>query len=229
MQNLYKWKHFSEEIIIQAVYWYLKYSLSYRDVQEILSERGLDVCHTTIYRWVIEYSPLLASKIKKKIRKTNDSWRVDETYVKVNSQWTYLYRAIDSDGNTLDFMLSKRRNKKATIKFFRKILRNENHKKPRVITTDKYSAYPISLKSIKTFKRTEHRQIKYLNNIIEQDHRFIKKKIKPMLGFKSFSSAKITIDGIEALHMMKKGQVGNEFRSGLSQFNFVKNIMGVVA
>ena len=229
MQNLYKWKHFSEEIIIQAVYWYLKYSLSYRDVQELLSERGLDVCHTTIYRWVIEYSPLLASKIKNKIRKTNDSWRVDETHVKVNGQWTYLYRAIDSDGNTLDFMLSKRRNKKATIKFFRKILGNESHQKPRVITTDKYSAYPISLKSIKTFKRTEHRQIKYLNNIIEQDHKFIKKKIKPMLGFKSFNSAKITINGIEALHMMKKGQVGNEFRSGLSQFNFVKNIMGVVA
>ncbi len=209
-QNLFKWKHFSEEIIIQSVYWYLKYSLSYRDVQELLSERGIEVCHTTIYRWLIEFSPLITTKIKKKVRKTNDSWRVDETYVKVNGQWTYLYRAIDSKGNTLDFMLSKRRNKKATIKFFKKILGNESHRKPRAITTDKYSAYPISLKSIKTFKRTEHRQIKYLNNIIEQDHRFIKKKIKPTLGFKSFNSAKITIDGIEALHMMKKGQIGSK-------------------
>jgi len=227
MQNSYKWKHFPKEIIIQAVYWYLKYSLSYRDVQELLSERGIDVCYTTIYRWVIEFSPLITTKIKKRIKRTNDSWRVDETYVKVNGQWTYLYRAIDSEGNTLDFMLSKRRNKKATIKFFKKIMKNESHQKPRVITTDKYSAYPISLKSIKTFKRTEHRQIKYLNNIIEQDHRFIKKKIKPTLGFKSFNSAKITIDGIEALHMMKKGQVGNEFRSGLCQFNFIKNIMGI--
>ena len=116
MQNLYKWKHFPKEIIIQAVYWYLKYSLSYRDVQELLSERGIGVCYTTIYRWVIESSPLITAKIKKRIRRTNDTWRVDETYVKVNGQWTYLYRAIDSKGSTLDFMLSKRRNKKATIK-----------------------------------------------------------------------------------------------------------------
>ena len=126
-------------------------------------------------------------------------------------------------------MVSTRRDHKATIKFFRKILGNKNHQKPRAITTDKNAAYPISIKSIKTFRRTEHRQIKYLNNIIEQDHRFIKKKIKPMLGFKSLYSAKVTINGIETMHMMKKGQVGKEFRSGLSQFNYVKNIMDVVA
>ena len=163
MQSLYKWKHFSEEIIIQSVYWYLKYSLSYRDVQELLSERGIKVCYTTIYRWVIQYSPIISYRITKKINKTNDSWRVDETYVKVNGQWTYLYRAIDSDGNTLDFMLSKRRNKKATIKFFRKILGNKSHQKPRAITTDKYSAYPISLKSIKTFKRGPVRKMRIYN------------------------------------------------------------------
>lgn len=148
VKELYKWKHFSEEIIIQAVYWYLKYFLSYRNAQDLLSERGINVCYTTVYRWVIEYSLLVSSRIKKKINKTNDSWRVDETYVKVNGKWTYLYGAIDSDGNTLDFMLSKRRNKKTTIKFFKKILGNKSHQSPKAITTDKYSSYTISLKSI---------------------------------------------------------------------------------
>ena len=114
---MFKWKHYQPEIITLCCRWYLKYPLSYRNLEEMMLERGVEVDHTTIYRWVTQYSTEINKKIRKYLNKTNDSWRVDETYIKVKGKWTYLYRAVDSDGNTIDFMLSKKRDKKAARKF----------------------------------------------------------------------------------------------------------------
>jgi len=189
----FKWKHFEAEIILLNVRWYLKYPLSYRNLEEMMLERGLKVNHCTIFRWVQEYSPKIDKKVRKHLKPTNDSLRVDETYIKVKGKWTYLYRAVDSDGNTIDFILSHRRNEKAAKRFFKKSLGSNHTKKPRVINVDKDKAYPASFKSLKKDKKldksTSLRQVKYLNNIIEQDHRFIKKITKYTLGFKSFKSA----------------------------------------
>jgi transposase, IS6 family len=208
--NLFKWKQYQHEIIILCVRWYLKYPLSYRNLQEMMEERGLFLSHTTIFRWVMEYSPILNRGLRKYLRKTSDSWRVDETYIKVNGVWTYLYRAVDQCGDTIDFWLSKNRDKVAAKNFFRKALRSPHNSNPRVITTDKYAA---TIKAIKNEIRlgrlkpkTKHRSSKYMNNIIEQDHRHIKRITNSMLGFKNFKSACATIQGIESMNMIRKGQ-----------------------
>src|SRR3954463_16471377 len=147
--KLFKYRHFEPEIILLCLRWYLRYSLSYRDLEEIMAERGLSVDHTTIYRWVQRYAPILEKKCRAKLRPTNDSWRVDETYIKVKGQWMYLYRAVDSDGNTIDFYLSKTRDKKAAKCFFKKALRSFHVSKPRVITVDKNPAYPKAVGKLK--------------------------------------------------------------------------------
>jgi len=210
-RNLFKWKHYQPDIILQTVRWYLRYNLSFRDLVEMMGERGLSVAHTTIMRWVHQYGPELDKRIRRHLKQTNDSWRVDETYIKVKSQWMYLYRAVDSKGNTIDFYLSKVRNHKAAKRFFKKALRSFHVSKPRVITVDKNSAYPIAVEELRKEKKMplgiQLRQVKYLNNIVEQDHRFIKKRVRSMLGLKSFRTATSIISGIEAMHMVKKGQL----------------------
>jgi transposase-like protein len=176
--NAFKWKHFVGEIILQTVRWYLKYPLSYRNLKEMMAERGIKVDHTTIMRWVHQYSPEIEKRIRRHLRPTNDSWRVDETYIKVKGKWKYLYRAVDSDGDTIDFMLSAKRDRKVAKRFFKKALSSNHNQIPRVITVDKNPAYPPAIDELKNeknlFKNVEIRQIKYLNNIIEQDHRSIK-------------------------------------------------------
>jgi transposase, IS6 family len=122
MANPFKWRHYEGEIIMLCVRWYLPYALSYRDLEEIMSERGLSVVHTTIYRWVQRFAPELEKRMRPHLKKSNDSWRVDEIYVKVRSQWMYLYRAVASSGQTPDFLLNKTRSKRAAKHFFRKIL-----------------------------------------------------------------------------------------------------------
>ena len=209
--NLFKWKHFESEIIILCVRWYLKYPLSYRMLVEMMAERGLNVTYTTITRWVHQYSPILDERIRTRVKKTNDSWRMDETYLKIKGKNAYLYRAVDSDGNTIDFYVSENRDKKTARKFFKKSVEAPHNQQPRVITTDKYGATEIAILEEIYYGslscKTQHRMTKCLNNIIEQDHRFIKKKINPMLGFHSYESAAKTISGIEIMHMIRKGQV----------------------
>ncbi len=122
-KNLFKWKHFESEIILLCVRWYLKYPLSFRMLEEIMAERGLDVKHTTIMRWVHQYSPIIDERVRKHLKRTNDSWRMDETYIKIKGKDAYLYRAVDSEGNTIDFYVSKNRDKKSAKKFFKKALR----------------------------------------------------------------------------------------------------------
>lgn len=177
MMNHFKWRHFKGEIILWAVRWYCKYGISYRELEEMMSERGIDVDHSTIYRWVQAYAPEIEKRLRWQWRRTdrNRSWRVDETYIKVKGKWVYLYRAVDSEGNTIDFYLSQTRNSKAAKMFLGKALNHmKEWEKPLAINTDKAASYGVAIKELKQEGKcpdfTEHRQVKYLNNIIEADH-----------------------------------------------------------
>ena len=212
--------------------WYLKYPLSYRQLEEMMRERGLSVNHTTISRWVQRYAPEFDKRVRHHLKLVGQSWRVDETYIKVRGKWKYLYRAIDSKGNTIDFMLSASRNQRAAYRFFKKILNNLDS--PEIINTDKNPAYPLVIKQLKSenyLKQTTiFKRNKYLNNILEQDHRFIKKRIRPMLNFKSFQTARRTIIGIEIINCLRKGQVeGIEGKDVISQVEFVHSIFGIIS
>jgi IS6 family transposase len=232
--NPFKWRHYESEIILLCVRWYLRYALSYRDLEEMMRERNLTVDHTTIYRWVQAYAPELEKRIRPHLRLTNDSYRVDETYVKVKGAWKYLYRAVDSTGQTIDFMLSAKRDKKAAKRFFRKMLKAPKHPSPRVINVDKNQAYPPAVEELKKegvlSTASQLRRCKYLNNIVEQDHRFIKRRVNPGLGFFSFKTAQRTIGGYEAMHMVRKGQVEGIGKSDIrGQVRFVESLFKVVA
>ena len=193
---------------------------------------GMD--HATINHWVLKYAPELDKRIRRHLKPTNDSWRVDETYIKSKGVWKYLYRAVDSEGNTLDFMLRAKRDGKAAARFFRKVLKGQHTRTPRVITVDKNAAYPVAIETLKgdeiIDKETQLRQSKYLNNGIEQDYRSIKRIVKPMMGFKTFNSARRTLSGIEAMNMIRKGQVkGIEQGDSASQAKFIEAIFEVIA
>ena len=228
--NVFKWKHFVGEIILQTVRWYLKYPLSYRNLKETMAERGIKVDHTTIMRWVHQYSP--EKKVRRHLRPTNDSWRVDETYIKVKGKWKYFYRAVDSNGDTIDFMLSSKRDRKAAKRFFKKALSSNHNQIPRVITVDKNPAYPPAIDELKNeknlFKNVEIIQTMYLNNIIEQDHRSIKRITVPMLGFQFFHSASKTLKGIEAMNMVKKRQVNNLNYSVFNEVKYINQLFGII-
>ncbi len=174
-QNPFKWRHFQSDIILLCVRWYLRYALSYRDLEEMMMERGITVDHSTIYRWVQRYAPEMEKRCRPHLKGTTDSWRVDETYVKIEGVWMYLYRAVDSQGNTLEFLLSVTRDAQAAKRFFTKALGASHTMAPRVITVDKNAAYPKAVKELKIVgdlaASCELRQSKYLNNLIEQDHR----------------------------------------------------------
>jgi transposase-like protein len=228
----FKWRHFQDTIILLNVRWYLRYPLSYRDLEEMMLERGLKVDHTTIYRWVHAYSPEIEKRTRHYLKPTNDSWRVDETYIKVKGKWKYLYRAVDSEGNTLDFMLSAKRDQKAAKRFFNKVLKARHNQKPRVINVDKNAAYPRAFEDLKEEKALEPecelRQVKYLNNRVEQDHRGIKRITRAGLGYQSFHTAWRTIRGIEIMHMINKGQVeGVKKKDVIKQKNFVESLFGI--
>jgi IS6 family transposase len=183
-------------------------------------------------RRVHQYAPIIDEKIRKHLKPTNDSWRMDETYLKVKGKSAYLYRAVDSNGNTIDFFVSEYRDKDAAKKFFAKALKALHNKQPRVITTDKYAATEIAIHEMIyagiLSPGATIRKIKYLNNIIEQDHRFIKRKTGPILGFDSFETAEKTICGIEIMNMIRKGQV-EEVRCVPSEVQFLNKIMGLAA
>ncbi len=232
--KLFKWRHFQAEIILLCVRWYLRYPISYRDLTEMMTERGLSVDHTTIYRWVQKYAPELDKRIRPYLIRTNDSWKVDETYIKVKGAWAYLYRAVDSNGHTLEFMLSENRDGVAAKKFFKKALINNHTISPRVINVDKNAAYPVAFAELKEEgflrKNCLLRPIKYLNNLIEQDHRGIKKLVKPGLGFFSFATAEIALQGYEMMNMIRKGQVYLLAKGDIrGQLRFIYSLFGLTA
>ena len=214
---------FPKDVILYAVFFYVRYSVSYRDVEEIFAERNVKVDHSTLNRWVIKYSSSLALAAKKNKRVVATSWRMDETYIQVKGQWVYLYRAVDKFGDTVDFMLSEKRDEAAATAFFKQAIDNNGF--PKKVVMDKSGANYVGLENINfllmlagLISFVEILQVKYLNNLIEQDHRFIKKITKPMMGFKAFHSAKATIDGIETAHMIRKGQLSDENIPAYKQF-----------
>lgn len=208
----FKGVHYPKSVILHAVFFYVRYAVSYRDLEEILAERGVAVDHATLNRWVVKFGPLIADRAQARKRATTKSWRMDETYIKVKGRWTYLYRAVDRDGQTLDFMLSERRNLAAARRFFKRAIAANDL--PDRVVIDKSGANLAGLQAVNVIlkftgggRTVEIRQVKYLNNILEQDHRFIKRITAPMMGFKAFHSAAATIAGIEAAHMIRKGQI----------------------
>ncbi|MES5913456.1 IS6 family transposase [Bacillus cereus group sp. FL70] len=232
-ENLFKWKHYQPDIILLTVRWYLRYNLSFCDLVEMMEERGLSLAHTTIMRWVHQYGPELNERIRTHLKLTNNSWRVDETYIKTKGENMYLYRAIDSEGNTIDFYLSRKRDAKAAKCFLKKALASCHATKPRSITADGDKAYPVAIRELKEEKCIPHgiplRVKKYLNNIIEQDHRFIKKRIRNMLGLKSVRTVTKMIAGIEAMHMIKKGQTLQGEKSVYKQIKLINHLFGLSA
>src|SRR5438034_799356 len=210
----FKGANFPKKIILMGVRWYIAYPLSTRHVEELMEERGVDLDHSTITRWVIKYSPLLETAFHCRKRHVWVSWRMDETYMKVKGEWRYLYRAVDKHGQTIDFLLTEQRDEQAALRFLKKAIRR--HGVPEKITIDGSAANEAAIKSYNAEHGTaiEIRQIKYLNNIVEQDHRGVKRITRPMLGFKAFDAAQSTLAGIELMHMIKKRQLvveeGNE-------------------
>ena len=234
----FKGRHFTSEVILWALRWYLAFPISYRDLTAMLADRGVGVDHTTLFRWVQAYAATLERRVRQHLRPCTGSWRVDETYIKVKGVWTYLYRAVDSLGQTIDFLLSVRRDAAAAKRFFRKALAQPHTVNPRTITVDKNPAYPRATAEMKRtgelwcFSRL--RQCKYLNNIVEQDHRRIKRLVRPGLGFGSFPTARCTLAGYKAMAMamamIRKGQVRNiNGRDMPAQSAFVASLFKIAA
>lgn len=218
----FKGAHFPPEVILMGVRWYVAYPLSTRHVEELMEERGVEVDHSTINRWVIKYSPQLEEEFHRRKRPVWVSWRMDETYIKVKGEWRYLYRAVDKQGQTIDFLLTEDRDKAAALRFLKKAIRRNGV--PETITIDGSDANEAAIKSYNQEYGTAIaiRQVKYLNNIVEQDHRGVKRVTRPMLGFKSFTAAQDTLVGIERLPRIKKRQLvveeGDEGRTAAELF-----------
>jgi putative transposase len=223
--SVFKGRHFDRSEILLCVRWYLAYSLSLRDLEEMMAERGISVDHATIHRWAAHYSPELLERFNSRKRAVTDKWHVDESYNKVRGRWMYLYRAIDSNGDTVEFWLSERRNLTAAKRFLRKALKR--HGRPERIVIDGSQTNREAIlscdaesrlqdRSSRQLKPIRIRQSRYSNNRIEQDHRAIKRRVRPMLGFKSMASARAILGGIELVHMMRKGQAKYACNSNLS-------------
>lgn len=230
----FKWRHFEPTIILLCVRWYCRFQLSYRDIEEMMRERGLDVDHSTVFRWVQRYAPEINKRIRPHLKMSGTSYRVDETYIKVGKSCKYLYRAVDKEGNTIEFRLSAKRDVSAAKRFFKKMMRAEHRRLPFLISVDMNAACPEAFSASQDErivpKDCKLRRVKYLNNVIEQDHRFIKKKARASQCFKRFHTAERTLEGIEAVNMIRKGQVkrlaGSDTRG---QATFVASLFGIAA
>lgn len=206
---MFKHHRYPSIIIKQAVYFKLRFTLSYRDVEELLAIRGVKVDHSTIQRWVFKFSKEIEYNMNQRKKQVTNSWRLDETYIKVSGKDRFSYRAVDKQGNTIEFLLTKRRMKGSAQKFLNKAIRNNG--KPRIINIDKSGANTAGIKTWnkRTFtrKKIKIRRVKYLNNIVDQDHRNIKRRIAISNGFKEFESAQRTLAGIEIINMIRKDQI----------------------
>ena len=232
--NPFKGRQYPGEVIVTAVRWYLRYPLAYEHVAELLAERGLAVDASCVWRWVQAYAPELNKRCRPHLKSTNKSYRVDETYIKIKGQEKYLYRAVDSTGQTIDFLLTAKRDQAAAKRFFRKVFRSPANPIPRVINVDKNPAYPAAIKALKQYgtlpKRVRLRQCKFLNNVIEQDHRNVKKRVWLAKGYGSFQSARRTLDGIETRHMIRKGRVRRVAKNDVvAEARFIAKIFGIAA
>jgi len=200
----------------------------------MMRERGLEVDHTTVWRWVMHYAPEINKRLRPHLKMTSTSYRIDETYIKVGKSYKYLYRAVDKDGNTIEFMLSAKRDVAAVKRFFKKMMRADHRRLPLSINVDQNAAYPGAFSASQQEKvlpmDCQLRRIKYFNNVIEQDHRFIKKKVRASQCFRSFHTAERTLEGIESINMLRKGQVKRLAGSDAQgQAKFVASLFGIAA
>jgi IS6 family transposase len=233
-KNDFKWRRYQGQLILLSVRWYLTYTLSYRQLERMLREQGWSVDHTSLFRWVQRYGPELAQRCRAFLKPTNRSYRVDETYIKVKGKDRYLYRAVDSTGQTIDFLLTAKRNKASAKRFFQKALRGSVNVRPRVINVDKNPAYPAAFQELKAegvlSRRCRLRQCKFLNNIVEQDHRTVKRRTKLAMGYGSFRTAWRTIQGIETMHLIRKGRVRRVPKDDVAaQIRFLHRLFGLPA
>src|SRR6476659_2144516 len=203
----FKGSQFEREIISWAVRWYVAYSISYRQFEEMMGERGVAVDHSTLNRWVIKYAPEFEKAFRRRQCPVGRSWRLDETYIKIKGKAAYLYRAVDKEGQTIDFLLTPTRDRDAAEAFLCKAIRKQRI--PEKITIDQSGSNTAAIIHYNKIHKTSVaiRKCKYLNNIVEQDHRAVKRKVRPMLGFKSFWAARCTLAGIEVMHAIRKGQL----------------------
>jgi IS6 family transposase len=225
----FKWRHFTAEMVLCAVRWHLRYALSYRDVEGLMRERGVAVGHTTVFRWVQCYAPELDKRCRPHLKATHNSYRVDETCVKVKQQWYSLCWAVDSIGATFECMLSTTRNAEAAERFFRKVLAACHTTAPRVITVDRNPAHPPTFAAPQGGRRLPERCImrpcKYLNNVVGQDHRCVKRRVNPGLGCGAFHTAQRTIQGYETMHKLRKGRIeGMAKRDILAQTRVINQL-----
>ena len=202
----FKGMRFPIDVILVCTRWYVAYPLSYRHIEEMMEERGVSVAHSSINRWAIRFLPLIEKMAHRHKRPVGCSWRMDETYVKVKGMWKYLYRAVDKQGKTVDFLLTAKRDMAAAKRFFDKAMAANGV--PDKSAMDKSCTNKAAIDDINAGRALliALRQVKYLNNIVEQDHRAIKRVTRPMLGFKSFRSAANALAGVELMHMIRKGQ-----------------------
>jgi transposase-like protein len=230
----FKGRQYPGKVILCAVRWYLRYPLAYKHVSELLSERGLFIDASCIWRWVQAYAPELDKRCRPHLKPTNKSYRVDETYIKVRGKDRYLYRAVDSTGQTIDFLLTAKRDAAGAKRFLCKALRSLGNPVPRVVNVDKNPAYPAAVAALQADgtipRRVRLRQCKYLNNVVEQDHRAVKKRARLAKGYGSFQSAWRTLQGIETMHMINKGRVRWLPKGdAVGQAHFIAELFGIAA
>ena len=230
---MFRGRHFDRSVILLCVRWYLAYNLSLRDLEEMMAERGIRVDHSTIHRWTVRFAPILLARFNRRKRAVTCKWHVDETYIRVRGRWMYLYRAIDSTGDTVEFFFSENRDLLAAKRFIRKAIKH--HGRPNRIVIDGSQTNREAIiacdgesrlrdRSRRALKPIRIRQSQYLNNRIEQDHRRIKRRVRSMLGFKSIACAATILSGIEMIHMMRKRQARYAYSPELSlaeQFNIL--------
>ncbi|MBJ6128569.1 IS6 family transposase [Microvirga splendida] len=229
--SLFKRRRFPVETILLCVRWYCMYGISYRDLAEMMQERGVVVAPSTIFRWVQRYAPEIERRIRQYQGSRSGSWRVDETYVRVGCKWRYLFRAVDKYGRLIALMLSDRRNTNAAYRFLRKALRTVSEYPPSSITTDKLASYPKAIQRLRKdgllSNNVEHRTSKYLNNIIEPDHGALKRVIRPTRGFQKMATASATIKGFEVMRMIRRGHCGLAQRDVTGEIRLVNQLFGL--
>ena len=193
---------FPPDVIVLAVRWYLRLGLSYRDVEELLAERGIEVDHVTVYRWVQRFTPLFADAARPYRHAVGDRWQVDETYVKVAGQWRYVYRAIDQFGQVIDVFMSRQRNARAARWFFERAIATTKVT-PGEVVTDRAATYPSVMEDL--LPAAWHRTEQYANNHVEADHGRLKARLRPMRGLKQDYSARVIIAGHAFVQNVRRG------------------------
>jgi transposase-like protein len=231
--SIFKRRRFPVEIILLCVRWYCKYGISYRDLAEMMQERGVVIDPSTIFRWVQRYAPEIEKRVRLYQGPRSGSWRVDETYVRVGGKWKYLFRAVDKHGQLIAFMLSDRRDTNAAYRFLRKAIKAMSNYPPSSITTDKLASYPKAILRLQNegllSKDVEHRTSKYLNNVIEADHGALKRVIRPTRGFQTMKTAAATLKGFEIMRMIRRGHCIQRERRGTGEIRLVNQLFGLAA